>query len=101
MHNYIILYNLVFVLEAKWHSRRKILNSTFHFNILQQFVGTLIEEGNRMTQSLKDSKGIVVKDLIPFISEYTLNAICGKFISCILIIKEIKKAKYHLSLQSK
>ncbi|CAL1684726.1 unnamed protein product [Lasius platythorax] len=61
---------------AKWHSRRKILNSTFHFNILQQFIGTLIEEGNRMTQSLKDSKGIVVKDLTPFISEHTLNAIC-------------------------
>lgn len=82
-----MLHYLVFILGAKWHSRRKILTPAFHFNILQQFVGILIEEGNRMTQSLKDLNGTVVKDLMPFISKHTLNAICGKFASCILITK--------------
>ncbi|KAL6262130.1 hypothetical protein P5V15_007230 [Pogonomyrmex californicus] len=61
---------------AKWHSRRKILTSAFHFNILQQFVEILIEEGENMTKSLKDTGGTIVKDLLPFVSEYTLNAIC-------------------------
>jgi len=31
-----------------------------------------------MTKSLMDVGGTVVKDLLPFISEHTLNAICGK-----------------------
>ncbi|XP_071653024.1 cytochrome P450 4C1-like isoform X2 [Temnothorax longispinosus] len=61
---------------AKWHSRRKILTPTFHFNILQNFVEILIEEGESMTKSLKHTGGTVVKDLIPFVSKYTLNAIC-------------------------
>ncbi|XP_011705709.1 PREDICTED: cytochrome P450 4C1-like, partial [Wasmannia auropunctata] len=60
----------------KWHSRRKLLTPTFNFNILQQFVKVFIEEGEKMTKSLKKTEGIVVKDLIPFLNEHTLNAIC-------------------------
>ncbi|KAL0120083.1 hypothetical protein PUN28_008041 [Cardiocondyla obscurior] len=62
--------------SAKWHLRRKILTPTFHFNILQQFVENLIEEGENMTKSLQNEGESVVKDLVPFFSEYTLNAIC-------------------------
>jgi len=61
---------------AKWHSRRKILTPTFHFTILQQFVDILIEESDNMTESLKNTGSAVVKDLVPFMSEHTLNAIC-------------------------
>ncbi|XP_025268732.1 cytochrome P450 4C1-like [Camponotus floridanus] len=61
---------------VKWQTRRKILTSTFHFYILNQFVDILIKEGDCMTKSLMDIEGTVVKDLLPFISEYTLNAIC-------------------------
>ncbi|KYN19101.1 Cytochrome P450 4C1 [Trachymyrmex cornetzi] len=61
---------------AKWQFRRKIITPAFHFNILQHFVEILIEEGENMTKSLKNTGGIIVKDLIPFISEHTLNAMC-------------------------
>ncbi|EFN68668.1 Cytochrome P450 4C1 [Camponotus floridanus] len=61
---------------VKWQTRRKILIPTFHFNILNQFVDILIKEGDCMTKSLMDVGGTVVKDLLPFISEHTLNAIC-------------------------
>jgi len=70
-----------YVLDTIWHSRRKMLTPTFHFNILHQLVEILIKEGENMTKSLKNIRGTVVKDLKPFISEYTLNAICGIYIS--------------------
>ncbi|XP_039307311.1 cytochrome P450 4C1 [Solenopsis invicta] len=62
--------------DSKWHTRRKILTPTFHFNILQQFVEILIKEGECMTNSLKNTGGTITKDLEPFITEHTLNAIC-------------------------
>ncbi|KAL6431889.1 hypothetical protein ACFW04_007376 [Cataglyphis niger] len=61
---------------AKWHARRKILTSAFHSNVLNQFANILLKEGDCMTKSLKHTGGVVVKDLIPFVSEHTLNAIC-------------------------
>lgn len=76
-HFIIMRSSFVYVLGTKWHSRRKLLSPIFHSNILQQFVEIFIEESENMTDSLKDTGGTVVKDLISFISEHTLNAICG------------------------
>ncbi|XP_036150392.1 cytochrome P450 4C1-like, partial [Monomorium pharaonis] len=61
---------------SKWQSRRKILTPTFHFNILQQFAEILIEEGERMSTSLKNTEDTITKDLIPFIGVHTMNALC-------------------------
>lgn len=61
---------------AKWQSRRKILTPAFHFHVLQQFVEVFIEESVRMKDSLLKEGGPTVKDLLPLVSEHTLNAIC-------------------------
>ncbi|TGZ32209.1 Cytochrome P450 4C1, partial [Temnothorax longispinosus] len=68
--------SIVYISGAKWHSIRRTLTPTFHFNILQQHAEILIKEGENMTMSLKNTGGTVVKDLVPFVSEHTLNAIC-------------------------
>ncbi|KAL6420611.1 hypothetical protein ACFW04_014644 [Cataglyphis niger] len=62
--------------DTKWHTRRKILTPTFHFNILNQFVDILIKESDYMIKSLKDVDGPIVKNLVPFTSKHMLNAIC-------------------------
>lgn len=71
------LYSILYVLGAKWHSRRKMLTHSFHFNILKQFAINLIEEGENMTNSLINIGDPTVKDLMPLIGEHTLNTICG------------------------
>jgi len=82
-----IVRSVVYVLGAKWHSRRKVLTPTFNFNILQQFVEILIKEGENMTKSLKN-RDTIKNDLISFVSEYTLNALCGNVFCYFIIIKE-------------
>lgn len=62
-----------------------MLIPTFHFNILQQFVPILIEEGENMIKSYKNTQSTVVKDLLLLMSEHTLNAICGIVINNMLL----------------
>ncbi|KAG5347293.1 C4AC3 protein, partial [Acromyrmex charruanus] len=74
-----IVHCVVHVLGTMWQSQRKTLTPTFHFNILQRFVEIFDKESKNMVKSLKNAKGAVVKDLSSFISEYTLNGICGNY----------------------
>ncbi|XP_020296146.1 cytochrome P450 4C1-like isoform X2 [Pseudomyrmex gracilis] len=60
----------------KWHTRRKLLTPAFHLNILRQLVDVLVEGGNHMTKSLKESEETIIQDLVSFVTEHTLNAIC-------------------------
>lgn len=78
-----------FSVGTKWHKRRKILTPAFHFSMLKQFVDVFIKEGNYMTQSLKDNKKLIVNDLMSFVSQHTLNAICGTY----FFFKEIFRDK--------
>ena len=68
---------LYLFLGDKWRRRRKTLTPAFHFNVLQEFVGVFIENSERMVESLR-AEGTVVKNVVPFLAKYTLNAICGR-----------------------
>ncbi|XP_020296673.1 cytochrome P450 4C1-like isoform X2 [Pseudomyrmex gracilis] len=84
---------------SKWHTRRKILTPTFHFTILRQFVDIFIEESNRMINSLKDSKGPVIKNLVPFLSKHTLNAISESAMGISLHNFDTFKEQYRKSVE--
>ncbi|XP_049871939.1 cytochrome P450 4C1-like [Pectinophora gossypiella] len=59
----------------KWHSRRKILTPTFHFNILKNFTPVLEEKSTNLVRYLRQA-GRREHDLFPLISDVTLYAIC-------------------------
>uniref|UniRef100_UPI0039E8C354 cytochrome P450 CYP4M10 n=1 Tax=Helicoverpa armigera TaxID=29058 RepID=UPI0039E8C354 len=60
---------------SKWQERRKILTPAFHFNILKQFCEIIEENSHRFLDSLKETAGKPI-DIIPVLSEFTLNSIC-------------------------
>ena len=60
----------------KWHKRRRILTPAFHFNILQKYAITIIENSTKMVEYLKlEEDG--TQDLVSFAAKNTLNIICG------------------------
>ncbi|KAJ0182458.1 hypothetical protein K1T71_001827 [Dendrolimus kikuchii] len=58
-----------------WQERRKILTPAFHFNILKQFSIIIEENTQRLVEALERNVGKSV-DILPILSEYTLNSIC-------------------------
>ncbi|XP_020289256.1 cytochrome P450 4C1-like [Pseudomyrmex gracilis] len=61
---------------SKWHTRRKIITPAFHFHILKRFVDIFIKESNHMITTLKHTRKPVVKEILPLITNHTLNIIC-------------------------
>ncbi|XP_052742428.1 cytochrome P450 4C1-like, partial [Bicyclus anynana] len=62
----------------KWHRRRKILTPAFHFDILKSFLKVFEEQSKSLVEGLRqlNKGGTDVVDVIPFISDYMLYAIC-------------------------
>ncbi|CAG4978428.1 unnamed protein product [Parnassius apollo] len=83
----------------KWQDRRKILTPAFHFNILRRYYVNLQENTNRLVETLNKSLNNEI-DLVPVISECTLNSICesamGTRLSDESDGKQYKNAVYEL-----
>ncbi|XP_033217450.1 cytochrome P450 4C1-like isoform X2 [Belonocnema kinseyi] len=60
----------------KWQRRRKMLTPAFHFNILKGFVDIFVEEAEKLIQSLKKEGDVLIKDIEPLLTKFTLNSIC-------------------------
>lgn len=66
------------VLDDKWHTRRKLLTPSFHFNILQQFSNIIGRQTELLLEELDAFCGKEF-DALPLISSFTLRTICGNF----------------------
>ncbi|XP_049314871.1 probable cytochrome P450 4d14 [Bactrocera dorsalis] len=61
---------------SKWHSRRKIITPTFHFKILEEFVGVFERQSNVMMDLLRDkADGKTVVNLYSFVCAMALDVI--------------------------
>ncbi|XP_013134621.1 PREDICTED: cytochrome P450 4C1-like [Papilio polytes] len=60
---------------TKWQNRRKILTPAFHFSILRRYYASIVENTNRLVESLGKIVDTRV-DIVPIMSDCTLNSIC-------------------------
>ncbi|XP_050337305.1 probable cytochrome P450 4d14 [Bactrocera neohumeralis] len=61
---------------SKWHSRRKIITPTFHFKILEEFVGVFERQSNVMMDLLREkADGKTVVNLYSFVCAMALDVI--------------------------
>lgn len=70
---------LITSLGSKWHTHRRLVTPTFHFNILESFLKVFIERTNGMMDQLRtlsETENFV--DISPFTQRLTLDFICGK-----------------------
>ena len=66
--------------DNKWRQTRKLLTPAFHFKILENFLPTIINQQNIMMSLIKeelDNNNGIIEDIRPYITNYTLDAICG------------------------
>ncbi|KAK9506237.1 hypothetical protein O3M35_008208 [Rhynocoris fuscipes] len=61
---------------AKWQYRRKILTPSFHFRILDDFMGVFTEHARMLTTKLSNEIGKGPFNLYPYITRCTLDIIC-------------------------
>lgn len=64
----------------KWKSRRKIITPAFHVNNLHDYSDNIIKKTECVIKNLKEEakSGDVDKELLPMVSRFALNTICGK-----------------------
>lgn len=65
-----------------------MLTPAFHFGILQGFVEVFVEQGEHLVNRLKAKGDLVIEDIVPLLTECTLNSICreDKFIIMIYLL---------------
>ncbi|KAI4476778.1 hypothetical protein M0802_014822, partial [Mischocyttarus mexicanus] len=95
-------YGLLTSTGKKWEIRRKMLTPAFHFRILKHNVNTFNKKAKSLVESLKQEmyKNAIVKDLVPFITQHTLNIICETALGTSLEEKKELESKYRESVHT-
>jgi cytochrome P450 family 4 len=68
----------------KWHTHRKMITPAFHFSILDSFVEVFSEKSGILVRKLQKEVGSQGFDIYPYITNCTLDIICGKHM-CLLL----------------
>lgn len=78
--------------DNKWHNRRKLLTPSFHFTILERFLGTFKNESTKFVKDLMPLTGhkIVLQQHIP---KTTLNVICESALG--IKLSEVDSADFY------
>lgn len=58
-----------------------MLTPAFHFNVLQEFVDIFVEQSEVLVKKLKTEGSEVIKDIVPVLTRFTLDSICGEKLS--------------------
>ena len=68
----------------KWFHRRKLLTPTFHFSILRDFMGVFNAQSDKLVSILSDklTANPAHFDICSFITNATLDTICGQGFPC-------------------
>ncbi|XP_014250199.1 cytochrome P450 4c3 isoform X2 [Cimex lectularius] len=61
----------------KWQTRRKILTPTFHFRILEDFLGVFIEQSEILIKKLEAELTRESFNIFPYVTRCTLDIICA------------------------
>lgn len=64
----------------KWQERRKIANTAFHYNVLQEYFQTFVVKTNNFIQVLRAEADTneITKELEPITTSVAIKIICGK-----------------------
>lgn len=65
-------------LGKKWFQRRKMLTKAFHFNILQKYFETFVEQTSLFMKRVEEEVSKEKTDLFPMMNSTTLRIMCGK-----------------------
>ncbi|KAI4476562.1 hypothetical protein M0804_013456 [Polistes exclamans] len=89
-------YGLLTSTGKKWHKRRKMLTSAFHFKILEQSVTIFNKEAHCLVESLKQKRqgSAIVTNLQTLIARHTLNIICETALDTSLEERKEIESKY-------
>lgn len=73
---------ILFDKAQKWHSRRKMLTSTFHFKTLETYIPAFNKHAQLLTKGLEKMSGNGQQiSIYPFMTLCALDIVCGMFIN--------------------
>ncbi|XP_032691172.1 cytochrome P450 4c3-like isoform X2 [Odontomachus brunneus] len=68
----------------KWHNHRKLLSSTFHSRLLNDYLKIVVREANVLISCLKDENGKPEFNMVPYAKRATLDIICDSAMGILL-----------------
>lgn len=66
-----------FVAGDSYKSRRKLLTSVFHFNMIKRYVDTINTQSDRFIECLKSNGNDFTDDVLSMFADVALNIIIG------------------------